>query len=175
MNNTLDNVYTGVATYGKVSTYINFFIGTCIALIFCCVGFFINKSQRAQDDATANFITINANIIQKNVTSISKNNKISDITISYNINNVNYTNKLSISETFGSEIYFVGGNIPIKYNPIDPNNIIQVDTNIFSNYMGYFFMSFACIVFIILLINVILVSTNKVYAASSGISNIARI
>ena len=61
-----------------------------IALIFCCVGFFINKSKKAQDDATVNFITINANIIQKNVTSISKNNILSGVCGNNQISELNF-------------------------------------------------------------------------------------
>jgi hypothetical protein len=178
--NSINNVADGIAVYGKVSTYIKFFFGTCIALIFFCVGFFINKSQKKENEITSKFIIINAIITNKQIMNkqiMNKNihNVSSELTISYIVNNVNYTNKLFVTEQNGKNIYLIGNTIQIKYDPSNPQNIIQNNTNILSNYAGYIFMSIACIVFILLLINVILVSTNNTYATINGLNSITHI
>lgn len=158
------NIYTGMATYGRVRSIIGFIVGFIIAIIIFIVGIFLIKSK---DKYTKNTIaTIKKAKCEKTV--IIKNRKSRTkydcmLDIKYTINNKDYENTLNVTN---DHPYSENGTIEIQYNETDPLQIRQKSIPL--KYVGSGSLSSAILLIIVVSLSLYFTLKYKAFAAVSG-------
>jgi len=156
-----DDIEDGVVAYGRIKAIGGGIVGIIIAIIFCCVGFFMIRSSNKAYNNVIGRIT--------SVSQCSYNNKC-NIEVEYTINNILYKQNINIdSKKFPS----VGKSIVIYYNPTDPNQI-QTQSPTSKKLFGGGFMSVACLVIIGIFVHLYLVMKYDQAAVESAYSTSSR-
>jgi len=165
MSNNIDlkNVaYEGTAMYGRVNGVASCICGTIFICIMYGVAYYLyNRSKKYNQ-------SINSTVTSADCT-LNKNNKgaisyYCNLVVSYTINNVKYSNKIV---TNGKMKYNVNDSLKIKYNDLDPNDIIE-DNILTTSSLPYIIGGCALCMCIALYIYTYLLFYSKSFAATSG-------
>jgi hypothetical protein len=164
-NSFTDTAFTGFKWYGYMQ---GVYIAICGCIIICImyfVSYSMYKNSLKYDSPIIEAIVTKANCI----TNRGKKGEITyscGLTVSYIINNINYSNNLNINQ---NRAYYINDKIKIKYNiqTKNPNDIIEYNVlNNTSSSVMLFCCTFICC--ILLMILVYYIFTNEKVAATYG-------
>ena len=162
MNNIANNIYDNTAELGLVTSKISLIFGTVVSIILLILGFFLifKKNNNIKINATVES-QVSCSIMPKQPTQCN-------LIVSYNVNNTSYRNQVTLDGTYNA-----GDTVQIQYDKTDPNNISKVQSS--TVFIGIFLVVFAVLLFAGLYINYYFTSKSKVFAASEGVNDIARL
>ena len=155
-----DDIEDGIVAYGRIKAIGGGIVGIIIAIVFCCVGFFIIKSSNKKYN----------NVIGRMSGVTCNLNNQCNVNIEYTVEGVPYKKSIILNKTqFPSE----GKPIDIYYDPADPNQI-QTQSPTSSKLLGGGFMSIACLVIIGISVHLYLVMKYDQAAVESAYSTSTR-
>jgi hypothetical protein len=147
----MENVYSGLADYGKLNAIISMVIVSIIVLISFIVGFFmIFHRPVATSQTTGKIMSISPK----------------SYTIQYNVNNKTYNTTVN---GYNSNNY-IQKQIVVHY---DPNNPTKVHIGMSGREMGSIIIGIAVVVGLLTALNVYITMKSKTYAAIEGGTAIA--
>ena len=158
--NIQDNIEDGVVAYGRIKAVGSGIVGIIIAIIFCCVGFFIIKStNKKYNNVIGRMAGVTCNFDQQ-----------CSVDVEYTVDNVPYKKNITLNKNqFPSD----GKPIDLYYDPADPNQILtQSPTS--RKLLGGGFMSVACLVIIGISVHLYLVMKYDQAAVESAYSTSSR-
>jgi hypothetical protein len=160
-----EQVYSGLADYGKVKAGFNIFTTMIIGIIMLVIGIILTRVHRQYNADT------NAKIVSAACAAQSGNSSAQykcDLSVEFTHNSIVYkVDGLSI--TSGTK-YVPGNNIKIHYNKSDPNEATLAK---FNNLWGWGLIILAIFVMIYSIVNFWLTTKYKGYAAFEGASSVA--
>jgi hypothetical protein len=160
--------YEGAAMYGQFEAVMMGISGTIVVLILYYVSYIVYKNTIKYNNTPINS-TITAVDCTENKSSKGEITYYCNLTVTYTVNNINYSNKLIVE---GTKRYNIKENISIKYNTSDPNEIM-VDTIVTNKYMSYFICCCAFILCLCLYTYIYFIFRYKSIAAVTGAVSLA--
>ena len=165
-----EKVYSGVSTYGRVTTIYSSITSIMILIIFVIVGIIILNKQYTKENKY-NKVT-SATI--KNIVSTSSTGKQqinTELEIEYIVGNNIYNRSIIVSENFSTTQYKPGKKIDIKYNENDPYDAISTTELPIWKYVAYILLAIGILGIISMCINIYL-TKYKEYTAVEGTKSI---
>ena len=168
----VDNLYDDASSLGKIQSLIGLVFSIIIGLVLIIIGYYFVSSSNKYISITG----IVKNVIcedkiQTNSTSRStttSTTKVCTLNIEYNVNNVVYTNSLTVNNV----IYSMDQPIQIEYLESDPNQIRMPGLS--DSTLGY--ISSGISIFLVLGagVNYYLSTNYKLYASAQGANTVYR-
>jgi hypothetical protein len=155
-----DEIYSGLAGYGKFKSLIGLVVALIIFLILIAIGIAIVVSN-------SKYNQINANVSSATCRDLSGNFEC-DLNLEYIVGNQSYNRKLVV-KGLDTQI-FVGQIFQIEYLIDDPLSIRQSNTSLI--WLGWILIILGIIILIVSIVTTIFTFKYKPYAAFSGANSL---
>ena len=172
MPDIVNNLYDDASSLGKIQSLIGLIFAIIIGLVLIIVGYYYVSSSNkyiSTNGIVKNVICedkIQTNSTKKSTTTTTI--KVCTLNIEYNVNNVVYTNSLTIENV----IYSMNQPIQIEYLESDPNQIRMPGLS--DSTMGYISSGISIVLILGAGLNYYLSSNYKLYASAQGASTVYR-
>ena len=156
----MSEIYSGLASFGKVQSIFGFiFVGVLFIILVSVGGYLIASNSKYQKTlATVNIV--NCQIVN------AKYN--CDLNIRYNVGSNVYNNTITLNDR-PNDIK-INDTFEIEYNTSNPMTIRQPSS--FNKYFGWILIGIAIFILLFALISTILVFKYKPYAAYTGVRSL---
>lgn len=168
MSDGVGMIYTGAASFGRLSAIISGVIGTLIALIIGGFGvYIIVESSRRTKNVTG---TITESTCE-NTTADKKEGKSCNITVEYTSGQPSKmcTRKFAVADEV---IYEKGKKVTIYYDPSNACGTGSLESRSTDNILGIVLIGFAIVFIIIVWLVVYLTQKYKFFAAAEGVGTV---
>lgn len=168
----VDNLYDDASSLGKIQSLIGLVFSIIIGLVLIIIGYYYVSSSNKYNSTTG----IVKNVIcedkiQTNSTgrtTTTSTTKVCTMNIEYNVDNVIYTNSLTVENV----IYSMDQPIQIEYLESDPNQIRMPGLS--DSTMGYISSGISIILILGAGVNYYLSTNYKLYASAQGANTVYR-
>ena len=161
--------YEGASVYGRYNGVMSGICGTIVICIIYGISFYFYQQSKKYNSNIINSKVISADCTL-NKTQKGQITYYCNLEVSYTINNINYSNKIVTNQ---NKKYVVNDILKIKYNTLNPNDIIVGDLLSNSSSISLMLLFCGLCSCIILYGYIYLLFTSKKFAAASGAVSIA--
>jgi hypothetical protein len=156
----MSEIYSGLASFGKVQSVIGFVVVGLIFIVMISIGGYLVASNSKYKKTLATISIVNCQLV---------NTKYNcDANIKYIIDSKEYNTTIKI-EGLANDLK-INDVIDIEYNSSSPTTIRQ--TSNLNQYLGWILIAIAFVILILGIVSTILVFKYKPYAAYTGIKSI---
>jgi hypothetical protein len=156
----MSEIYSGLASFGKVQSIFGFIFVGILFIILVSVGGYLIASNSKYQKTIANVNIVNCQIV---------NTKYNcDLNIRYNVGSSVYNNTITINGLTND--IKINDTFEIEYNTSNPTTIRQPSN--FNKYFGWILIGIAIFLIILTMITTILVFKYKPYAAYTGVQSL---
>ena len=165
----LKTITTGLASVGRIESTISLVVAIIIGIIALAVGIYlITQNQNNTANVTGTVTGGQCSMVRGTKGSISYN---CNLTVTYTVNNVVYTQPVSGSTT---QQYVIGNTVNLSYNVNKPS-VVQFKSAVSAHTAGYILIAVGVCCLLFGGLKYYFIHKSKTLAALDGLGTVARI